>query len=169
MPSIKNQKFNDDPVATVNDPLETHEGKNPECDVVSSLKPFSVETPGNINDLKEANNDVDKSAFFSYGILTGSLRTNTHEISTVHEDVLCSAPPLKISTALEETIHEFKLPQCYSVNELKNFYTNQSADAIGLLEDVFLKVGLHLKYSNKIFRKPVVMILLQDLRSIVTN
>ena len=76
-------------------------------------------------------------------ISTAPLVTDPVEGPRPCESTLSSAPPLNASSLFDEIIHEFKLPQCYTVDELKNFYSNQSVDRIDLLENVFLEVGLH--------------------------
>lgn len=83
----------------------------------------------------------DATNHLSYQTLSDSLVNAVYEELKPCEGVLSSAPPLMISSALREIQYEYALPPCYSVDELKNFYSNPSADMISVLEDEFLEAS----------------------------
>lgn len=98
--------------------------------------------------LSESKDIVENPPFVPYSTLSSALMDCIHDEDDEVPEFQCSAPPLLTSVVLNEISYEYTLPQCYSLDDLKNFYSNQSANAIDAYENDFIQVSLYIFMSN---------------------
>lgn len=79
--------------------------------------------------------------YIPYSTLSSALTDCNYEDPSVEAVEQSTAPPLMTSIALNEQNYEYALPRCYSPDDLKNFYSNQSANMIETFENEFLEVS----------------------------
>ncbi|VDK88625.1 unnamed protein product [Dibothriocephalus latus] len=125
----------DDPLPSSPIPTSTQEHTRP-----TSSRGFEA-----IQSISTAVQDSPHAA--SPAIITGNTGTESAAVTetTVDEIPLdatsceVSAPMLLEPAVSPEEFFEFQLPDCYTVSELQNFYSNQTVDNFSNLEQAFLE------------------------------
>ncbi|VDO04176.1 unnamed protein product [Rodentolepis nana] len=87
---------------------------------------------------EESKVSIIEPPYIPYSVLSSALTDCNYEAACVETVEQSSAPPLMTSSSFDLPNYEYKLPHCYSLDELKNFYSNQYADILEAYENEFL-------------------------------
>nr|CDS28359.2 hypothetical transcript [Hymenolepis microstoma] len=150
--SVLKKYKNIDSLPVVNDPLpeivsNAEELKNPPQEVVEHPAKTDCST---VQDVpreqassaevapEELKVSVDGATYIPYSALSSALTDCNYDVTCVGATEQSSAPPLMTPFSFNILNYEYALPHCYSLDELKNFYSNQYADMLEAFENDFL-------------------------------